>query len=99
MSEYEAGTYAIIVEEVLSTIFFGSFWYIGLLIFMFVSVFLMRKWKYAGVLIIPIVLALEVAYYEHLDSTGMLIVPMVILLILAFVVGFYALMSRNKNDD
>jgi membrane protein YdbS with pleckstrin-like domain len=59
----------------------------------------MRKWRYAGVLIIPIVLALEVAYYQHLDGTGMLIVPMVILLILAVVVGLYALMSEGRNDD
>jgi hypothetical protein len=87
-----------IIEQTFEALLFGSTWYFGILIFIIMAVALMKMWKYAGALIVPLIMALEIAYFERLDETGNFIWPMLILLFLAFGVAVYSVMSIKKND-
>ena len=86
-----------IVSFDFSSILFGDMWYIGLLIFIILTVFAMKQWKYSAAFLLPIIFALEVGYYEHLDVYGNFVWPMIILLFLAIGVGIYAIFGKEKN--
>lgn len=84
------------VEAALEALFFGSVWYFGILIFIIVALAIMKIWKYAGALIIPMIVALEVEYFNRLDIYGNFIWAMIVLLILALFMAFYAI--THKGD-
>lgn len=86
-----------IVSFDFSDLLFGETWYIGLLVFIVIAVFAMKQWKYSAAFIVPIIFALEVAYYEHIDASGRLVWPMVTLLFLAVGVSLYAVFGKDKN--
>ena len=85
------------LQEALEAFLFGEMWYFGILVFILLAVSLMKTWKYAGVFIIPIIMALEVAYYERNNEFGVFIWPMLILLFLAIGVALYSVMGNDKN--
>ena len=85
------------VSEAFEAFLFGSTWYFGILVFMLLSIGLMKLWRYTGAFIIPIIVALEVQYFQRLDASGTFIWPMVILLILAVFVGFFTITGKDKN--
>ena len=83
------------VEAALEALFFGSVWYFGILIFMVIALTVMKLWKYAGALVIPMVIALEVAYYERLNVYGNYIWAMIALLFLALIMAIYPFMKKG----
>lgn len=85
------------IEVALEAVFFGSMWYLGIMVFMMLSISIMKLWKYAGALIIPLIVALEVEYYNRLDIYGNFIWAMLILLLLAFGIALYTVTSYNKK--
>lgn len=88
-----------LIPDYLEGLMFGSMWYIGLVIFMILAIALMKMWKYAGAFLIPIIMALEVAYFNHNDIYGSMLWPMVILLFLAFGIALYTVMNYQKGKD
>lgn len=84
------------VEAALEALFFGSVWYFGILIFIVIALAIMKMWKYAGALIIPMVIALEVAYYSELDSNPELVWAMIALILLALLMALYAVTAKDK---
>lgn len=86
-----------VVEQAFEAILFGSTWYFGILIFFALAIGLLKAWKFSGVLIIPMIIALEVEYYNRLDSSGTFAWPMICLLILAMAVGAYTIMNAKKD--
>lgn len=85
------------MNAVFESIFYGSGWYIGLLLFITVSIGLMKAWKYAGVLIIPIIVAFEVTYYERLDTNPEFAWNMIILLFLVVGIAIYTLTAKGDK--
>ena len=79
------------LELALESFFFGEVWYFGILIFIALAIAVMKMWKYSGALIIPLIIALEVEYYNRLDVYGNFIWAMFILIILAILVAGYSL--------
>jgi len=77
------------VDLALEALLFGSTWYFGILVFITLSVGIIKAWKYAGALIIPMVLALEVAYYNRIGSEPEFIWPMICLLVLVIAIAGY----------
>ena len=85
------------VELALEALLFGSTWYFGILIFIIVSIAIMKMWKYAGGLIIPMIIALEVQYYNRLaESGGEFSWAMIVLLILAVGIALYTISVVKK---
>ena len=85
------------VEAALEALFFGSVWYFGILIFIVLALAIMKIWKYAGALIIPMIIALEVAYYSRLSETPEFAWAMLALIILAISMALYAVLEHDKN--
>lgn len=85
------------VEAALEALFFGSVWYFGILIFIVLALAIMKMWKYAGAIIIPMIIALEVAYYERLNQYGNFIWAMFALIILAILMAAYAILGKDKT--
>ena len=85
------------VELALEALLFGSTWYFGILIFMLLSICIMVTWKYAGSLIIPMVVALEVAYYNRLDINGEFVWAMLVLLFLVVGIAIYTVDVVKKR--
>ncbi len=77
------------INSAFEALFYGSGWYIGLLIFIVFSLGIMKAWKYAGALIIPIIIAFEVTYYQRLDTNGEFAWPMLVLLFLVVGIAYY----------
>lgn len=87
-----------VVEQAFEAILFGSTWYFGILLFFALTIGLLKAWKFAGVLIIPMIIALEVQYYNRLDeSSGEFAWPMICLLILALATAANTIMSVKKD--
>ena len=85
------------VELALEALLFGSTWYFGILTFMILAICIMVAWKYAGALIIPMVLALEVQYYNRLDASPDFAWAMITLLCLIIGIALYTV-NVVKND-
>ena len=86
------------IEAAFETLLFGDpAWIFGLILFMILTVVLMKLFKYAGALVIPLIIALEVMYYERNDQYGVYVWPMIILLALAILVAAYTLLSAKNN--
>lgn len=85
------------VQEALEALFFGSVWYFGILIFIILALSIMKIYKYAGALIIPMIIALEVAYYNQLSETPEFAWAMLALLILAIIMAVYAIFGKAKD--
>jgi len=86
-----------IVAEAIEGLLFGSAWYFGILIFIIMSLAIMKMWKYAGALIIPFIIALEVQYYNRLSETNEFAWPMIALLMLAVGMAVYMVTGREKD--
>lgn len=84
------------VNSAFESLFYGSGWYIGILIFMTFSIGLMKTWKYAGALILPIIVAFEVTYYNRLSTNPEFAWNMLILLFLAIGIAYYSV--THKGD-
>ena len=85
------------VTAAIEALFFGSTWYFGILIFIILSLAIMRMWKYATGFIIPMIIALEVQYYTRLDEYGNFVWAMLSLLMLAIGMAIYAVLGKEKN--
>ena len=85
------------VEQALESLLFGSVWYFGILIFIILALSIMKIWKYAGALIIPMIVALEVAYYSRLEATPEFTWAMLALLLLAAIMAIYAVIGKDKS--
>lgn len=85
------------VEAALEALFFGSVWYFGILIFIILALAIMKIWKYAGALIIPMIIALEVAYYNLLSESTEFAWAMLALLCLAIGMAIYAVFGKDKD--
>ena len=92
------------VEIALEALLFGSTWYFGILIFIIVSIAIMKLWKYAGALIIPMIIALEVQYYNRLADNivisgvvGDFSWAMIILCLLAIGIAVYTVSVAKKR--
>ena len=79
------------VELALEALFFGSAWYFGILVFIILAVCLMKTWKFAGALIIPMIIAMEVQYYNRLEETPDFAWCMVVLLFLIVGITLYTI--------
>ena len=89
--------YSVALADAFETLFFGEGWYLGLLLFIILCIALIRSWKLAGALIIPIIIGLEVEYFDRNDIYGSHIWPIIILIILALFVAMYALWGKDKK--
>jgi hypothetical protein len=83
------------LTSIFMDLFFGELWFIGLLIFMLLTISLMRMWKYSAAFLLPMIFALEYMYYERIDAAGSLIWPMIICLFLAVGVASYAVFGKD----
>jgi len=54
-----------VVDEAFEALFFGSGSWLGLLLFLTIMIGLLLKWKYTGVLILPITVFLGIEYMEE----------------------------------
>lgn len=91
-------TITTVVEQVFEAILFGSTWYFGILIFFVLAIGLLKAWKFSGALILPMIIALEVQYYNRLDeSNGEFAWPMLCLLALAIAVAWYTVSNAKKD--
>lgn len=87
-----------VVEQTFEAILFSSTWYFGILIFFALVIGLLKTWKFSGVLIFPMIIALEVQYYNRIDeSNGEFAWPMICLGVLALAVAAYTIMSVKKD--
>ena len=89
--------YSVALADAIETLFFGEGWFLGLILFIILCVALIRSWKLSGALIIPIIMGLEVAYFERNDIYGSHIWPIIILLVLACFVAMYTLWGKEKK--
>lgn len=85
------------VETALTSLFFGDVWYFGILIFIILALVIMKMWKYAGALIIPFVVAMEVQYYTRLEDNPEFAWAMLALLMLVIFMGAYIILNKEKN--
>lgn len=53
-----------LVDEAFESLFFGSGSWLGLLLFLVIIIVLLLKWKYTGVLTLPITIFLGLDYLE-----------------------------------
>jgi hypothetical protein len=90
---------ASIVDAAFESLFYGSGWYFGILLFITFSIGLMKAWKYAGALIIPIIVAFEVTYYQRLDTNPEFAWNMFVLLFLVIGIAVYTVTSMKKKGD
>jgi len=84
------------VNSAFEALFYGSGWYFGMLIFITFSIGIMKAWKYAGALILPIIVAFEVTYAERLDTNPEFAWNMLVLLFLALGIAYYTI--THKGD-
>ncbi len=85
-----------IVDQAFESLFYGSGAWFGMLLFIILCVGLVKKWKYSGALIVPIIIAMEVTYYDRLDASGNYIWHMIILLVLAIFIALYTFMGKDE---
>jgi len=86
-----------VLEENLIGLFFGDVWYLGILIFIILTLIIIKLWKYAGALIIPFVVAIEVQYYTRLDDNPEFAWAMIALLFLVIGVAVYIVTTKEKR--
>jgi len=86
---------SVAVDSVFESLFYGSGAWLGLLLFIILCVGLIKKWKYAGALLIPIIIGMEISYYDRLSEGGNFVWHMLILLVLAVFVGLYAVAGKD----
>ena len=85
------------IDEVFEALFFGSGAWLGLLIFLTLSVSLVLMWKYAGFFVALIILMFEVEYYTRLDDYGNHVWKMIILLFVGLFIGAFSITKINKD--
>lgn len=89
-----------IIIETIQALLFGETWYIGLLVFLILAIGFLKMWKYAGAIIIPMIIILETQYYDRVASTPELVWPMAMLLFLALGIALYTLnLGVSKRGD
>ena len=76
------------VDQAFESLFFGTGAWFGLVLFITVCVGLALKWKYVGALLIPVIIGMEVEYYDRLNSGGNYVWHIFILLCLALFIAF-----------
>lgn len=84
------------VETALEALFFGSVWYFGILIFIILSIAIMKMWKYAVAIIFPFIIAMEVNYYTLLSTNAEFAWAMLSLLMLAVFMAGYAVLHKGE---
>ena len=85
------------IENALIGLFFGDVWYFGILIFIILALVIVKLYKYAGAVIIPFVVALEVQYYNRLSENQEFAWAMIALLILVIMIGAYIVVTKEKR--
>lgn len=90
-----------VVDDAFQAMFFGEYgvWF-GMLIFISLCVALLIKWKYSGILILPIIMGMEMMYYDKLQAspnTERYAWPMIILLVLAVFIAFYVVEGKVRH--
>ena len=85
------------IELALEALFFGSAWYFGILVFILLAICLMKTWKFAGALIIPMIIALEVQYYNRIETYPDFAWCMVVLLFLVIGIVAYSISMFKKG--
>jgi len=83
-------------DEDFESLFFGTGAYLGLLLFMIVSVALVAISKYTAIFVVIITVLFEVEYYNRLDEYGNHVWKMVILLFFALFVCINALIDKRR---
>lgn len=83
-------------EADFESLFFGAGAWLGLLLFMIVSVALVAISKYTAVFVVVITVMFEVEYYNRLDIYGNHVWKMVILLFFALFVCITALLDKRR---
>lgn len=86
-----------IIEETLISLFFGDVWYFGILIFIILTLVIVKLNKHAGALIIPFVVFFEVQYYARLEDSPEFAWTMLCLLVFVIFIGVYIITSKEKN--
>ena len=87
-----------IISSIFEGLLFGSTWYIGIIIFLILALSLMKMWKYSGCIVIPIILIVEVEYYNRGGVDGSFIWPMIILGITALSILTYTISEANRKN-
>lgn len=85
------------VETALTSLFFGEVWYFGILIFIILTLTIIKMNKYAGALIIPFVVFFEVQYYDRLGDYPEFAWAMLALLVFVIFIGVYLVTSKEKS--
>lgn len=85
------------VEQALEAVFFGSVWYFGILIFIVLALAISKMNKYAGVIVYPMVMGMEVLYYNRISETPDLVWGMISLLLLALMITVYMVWEHKKS--
>ena len=86
------------IELALEALFFGSAWYFGILVVILLVICIMKTWKYAGALIIPMVIAMEVQYFNRIEETPDFIWCMICLLFLIIGISVYSINIFKKGS-
>ncbi len=86
-----------VVEQAFEAILFGSTWYFGILIFFVLAVGLLKTWKFSGALIFPMIVALEVSYFNRVGDNEEFIWPMICLGALALATAWYTVSKATKD--
>lgn len=85
------------IEIALEALFFGTAWYFGILVVILLVICIMKTWKYAGALIIPMIIAMEVQYFNRLEESPDFAWCMVVLLFLVVGIATYSISMFKKG--
>jgi len=91
--------YAVLMDAnaVFESLFFGTGAWIGLLIFMMLSICLVMIWKYSGVFVALIIILFQIEYYNRLDIYGNHVWKMIILLLFGLFIAIYTVTKTKPG--
>jgi uncharacterized BrkB/YihY/UPF0761 family membrane protein len=79
----------------LESIFFGDYWFLGMVLFIILGLVVVKLWKFAGALIIPCIAYLEVQYYELAQTDQNFVWAMFIMIIYAIMIALYSFLGKD----
>ena len=85
------------VETALIALFFGEVWYFGILIFIIMALAISRMHKYAGIIVYPMIMGMEVMYFNRISETPDLVWAMISLLGLAMMLTVFMVLEHKKT--
>lgn len=88
-----------IIETTLEALLFGSTWYFGFLIILMFSIGIMKAWKYSGAVLVPLLIVMEVAYYQRVSDTPELVWAMICFFVLILAVASMTVLESTHKKD